>query len=183
MQYALMELQHKKFLIDANEYVLLNSWFKKKFTINDYETKEEEVQLKLVYGAILIQNKTDKGIVFKEINGAIGKAIGYINNEKNICELSELIDIKLFEDCISNSFRIPFAALIKTNLEFNNKNYQAKSFFIRYSNMQAINNIFNRNFVMAIKRHEKRIKGTLDINNWENFIDKERAIRVAKTVL
>lgn len=181
MQYAVWEVKENiKIIIDANEIKELNDLEEKGLhDFKEFEPKEEDLTMKLVYGALIPQYEYDKNGLKEKISLSIGKALGYIKN--GTCTLLELLDIKLLGPEING--RIPFAAIINTNLNIDNKKKQSLSTFLKYSNLSITNNIFNRFGIFAIKEQENRIKESLSKDTWKNFIDEDRAIRVAKKII
>lgn len=69
---------------------------------------------------------------------------------------------------------IPFAALIRTDLSIPNLKQRAITSFLRYGNMDILDNVFNRFGIFSIKDQERRIKEEVTSENWKSFIDLER---------
>ncbi|MPM98435.1 hypothetical protein SDC9_145621 [bioreactor metagenome] len=113
------------------------------------------------------------------MSAAKGSALGLIDQQQ--CRLSELCDIVSYET--DNPIKIPFAALMRTSEEITNKNKRALSFFLRYSNLKPIQNLFNRPGIFAVMDQEKRLKGSVTASNWRTFVDEERALRSASKVI
>lgn len=180
MQYALMGLDPEKdvfIIIDANEYKeLIDSKDKK---IADIEPDDNELILKLVYGTIIPQYKIQRKDIEEGLNTALGKALAYVDN--GVSTLIELVDIEVSKEEIND--RIPFSALIRTNLTIDNKKHQAISAFLRYGNMTVQDNLLNRFGIFAIKEQENRIKEQLSKDNWKTFIDENRVLRVASKII
>lgn len=180
MQYAIMGLEPEKDIyriIDANEYYeLIHSKDKE---ITDFEPDDIELILKLVYGTIIPQYKTHRKEIEEGINMALGKALAYV--DKGVSTLIELVDIEVSKEEIHG--KIPFSALIKTNLTIDNKSHQAISAFLRYENMTVQNNLLNRFGIFAIKEQENRIKEQLSKDNWKKFIDENRVLKVANKII
>ncbi|WP_026883647.1 hypothetical protein [Clostridium akagii] len=181
MQYAIIEINKEKNIsriIDASELYELKN-LKKGEDIKEISPNENELILKLVYGAIVPQYDTDIAEIEAGVKMSINKALAYVKD--GIANEFELVDIKLLNSEIEN--KIPFSALIHTNLKIDNKKHQSMSAFLRYKNMKVQDNILNRFGIFAIKEQENRIKEVLSKDNWKSFIDENRALRVASKVI
>jgi hypothetical protein len=178
MQYAHLELQDSRVIIDAWELSVLSNL--KGNSIKEYEPTEDELIPKVVYGAVLPQYNYTETQIMNWIDKSIGKALAYINDD-GVCVLLELLDIELSEE-ITNS-KIPFSALIRSNIKMDNKNHQSFTTFLRLSNLSPEDNILNRYGVLAIKSVEQRKRDVPTKDNWKNFIDKKRMQTTALKIL
>lgn len=173
MQYAIMKASNAKVLIDALE---LHAITNHKDQIKDVlETDDENLPLKVVYGAYLPQYGQSIEDATKAMIESNRHWLGYIRD--NQCFKIGLTELKTYEAVPKGkTFYIPFSALISTNVDVNRNSRKAVSAFLRYENMRPDENILNRKGFFAINAQENRIKNReVNQENWLEFVDDERA--------
>lgn len=94
--------------------------------------------------------------------------------------LSAYQDIALFENMKTYEISIPCAMLLNTALDLENKmDYGfGHTMFLKYSNMEIFNNIFNRKFLFCVRDVETAYNPVQE--NWKDFINEETLKKVAK---
>ncbi|WP_242230085.1 hypothetical protein [Bacillus cereus group sp. BfR-BA-01329] len=181
MQYALMPVNEETMvLVDASEYQVLMDYVDNKTQVKILDLSDDVTDLKLVYGTLMPQHEQKIEDVIKKAKDSIGYALASIDERTNECTLIELVDFELYEEHKDRLNYIPFAALIRTDLSIPNLKQRAITSFLRYGNMDILDNVFNRFGIFSIKDQERRIKEEVTSENWKSFIDLERAIRVSK---
>lgn len=185
MQYALIELQGKTLLIDANEMRSLD-------TFNDSITElarpnEEDLPYHVCYGSYMPQRDVADGKALDDFKKAFDHWIGTINEDK--CHIIAFHDAEPFEmERRGLARHIPFAALIQSQAEIIDRigdkaSVRAVTSFLRYEGISPASNILNRLGVIALKGLERRIKdGAINPRDWKNNIDRSRAIRAARSI-
>ncbi|EGT0690872.1 hypothetical protein ACSW9V_15170 (plasmid) [Clostridium perfringens] len=185
-KYARMELnKNLKILIDADEYPYIMNYFNTEEDKRiDFENRDNvnEGTIKIVYGSIMRQEFITLDEALMEVKRAKGNSLGYINEKDSVCDINWLIDIKIFnpKNPTADTWKIPFAALIKTNLEFSEEPLKVKTLFTRYSNLSCIKNIINRPFLLACGYEKTGEDITLD--NWEDHIDFSKVQKVFERI-
>lgn len=179
MQYAIIKLANIKVLIDALE---LQSLQIHKNEIFDVEEDEENLPMKIVYGAYLPQYSETPQQAIQSMTNANHHWLGYVS--KNQCFKVGLTELKTYNPVsIGQTFYIPFAALVSTNVNVNKNSKKAISAFLRYGNKPVDENIINRKGIFAINAQENRIKNrTVTQENWLEFVDDNRAILSATKI-
>ncbi|MFB5678792.1 hypothetical protein [Paenibacillus terreus] len=165
LQYALMELNGTKIIIDAVEVNSLHK-FGNGARLQDIEPEDHTLSLKVVYGQFIPQPEMALDKVKEDIIDSKGMALGYIYQDA--CRILVLEDISL-ETPLANGY-IPFAALLSTDLEVEPTSDQAISAFLRYGDMIPEDNILNRFGIFSITRVELNTKD-LTVENWKVFVD------------
>lgn len=181
MQYALIRLKEKQFIIDAHELSALDNF---RDAIHDVEPKpDENGPLYVAYGAY----KPQPGIEWDEAMGHLLERqdvwMGHIEGEH--CHTLGFHAVEAFPPVQHGlSFSIPFAALIHAHPELierigDHSATQARTAFVRYWNITPSHNVFERKGLLAFKGIERRDATTVTKENWRERIDIERAVRNA----
>lgn len=181
MQYALMSVTEKyKCLIDAHELLTLQS------NLTDFKESpldDSNFIFKLFYGFYFPQ--PDKKLSYEKILTHIEdvKNKWLIHISKNYGIYFGINDLVLFPEDFIHTKKIPFASLVSVPPTFElNKKGQAKTAFLRWHNLDIITNLINRDGLFSFVREEKRNTKDITEKNWEDNIDKERAIRNASSI-
>lgn len=175
MQYARLNLSEDiSVLVDAEELGALENYRLTKKELKTIEPDDHELEYKIVYAAFLPQPGTEEKVT-ESINQMKGYALGFIY--RDACHLMQLVDVQIYEQNRKN-FMHPAVALIRTNAEIPTSKSRAISAFLRYYGMMVEDNILNRSGILSIRDQERRIKGELSAENWKDFIDVDRAMRI-----
>ena len=181
-KYAKMTLaDNLSVLIDADEYKYVTNYYndtekiRVDLTDNSYLDSEN---LKIVYGALIKQEYVQLDEALIESKRSIGHTLGYIDYSNNSCILSELVDLKIYRSNLED--RVPFAALIKTSLQFSEEPLKEKSLFTRYSNLTCMKNILNRQFILSCV-YEFSAKD-ITKSNWTEYINNRKVLYVFKNI-
>ncbi|MBM7835615.1 hypothetical protein [Clostridium sardiniense] len=160
-QYLFMDIEKQRRIIDYREY---EDFINKKAIIDKVSDLEKDYHI--ISGAIICQNGYTKRKVIEKIRFNINKSFGMIKGSK--CILSDIVDIHIGEDEYNS--KIPFSALIKTELLPKGENDLCKTFFIRDRSHGVKNNILNRCCIFAVKEEKKISKVLKDV--WKEYIPK-----------
>lgn len=180
MQYAIIKLANIKVLIDALELQSLQIHKNEIFDVEDDD--EENLPMKIVYGAYLPQYSETSHQAIESMVKANRHWLGYVS--KNQCFKIGLTELKTYDPVsLAQTFYIPFAALVSTNVNVNKNSKKAISAFLRYSDKPVDENIINRKGIFAINAQENRIKNRIVTQeNWLEFVDDNRAILSATKI-
>jgi hypothetical protein len=183
MQYAIMEVQGRKLLLDSSEAQAVDSYGHD--GISDAPRPDEQAApLVLCYGGYLPQVDIPSDRVRSDLLGAQGSWLGHISGPT--CQLIAVQAVVAYEpEKVGRNSITPFAALIQAHesvLDALKDTARAVTAFVRYPNMSPADNLLNRHGVMSLRGIEKRIKSELTLLAWESSIDKSRAIRAAKSI-
>lgn len=181
MQYALIRLKEKQFIIDAHELSALDNF---RDAIHDVEPKpDENGPLYVAYGVY----KPQPGIEWQEAMGHLLERqdvwLGHIDGED--CHTLGFHAVEPLPPVQHGmSFSIPFAALIHAHPELieqigDHGTTQAVTAFVRFWNISPADNIINRKGLLAFKGIERRGTTTVTKENWRERIDIERTVRNA----
>ncbi|EGS5729697.1 hypothetical protein I9Y33_002664 [Clostridium perfringens] len=181
-KYAKMTLSDNlSVIIDADEYNYVSHYYNslKEFRADlvDSSCLDSE-SFKIVYGALIKQEYVQLDEALIEAKRAIGHTLGYIDYSNNSCILSDLVDLKIYRSNLED--RVPFAALIKTSLQFSEEPLKEKSLFTRYSNLTFIKNILNRQFILSCA-YEFSAKD-ITKSNWTEYINNRKVVYVFKNI-
>jgi len=190
MQYAIVKLPNNAGvvvdrLIDANEIQTLEVC---KADFQELPFKEEGAFF-VCYGCYWPQ----PGIEAEEALGDLLEArdhwLGHVRRDKGHGIAFHDVEAYAAIRLGGRMLRIPFAAVIQAEPEIieaiGGSSGQAVTAFLRYQNeMSALDNIFNRKGLMAIKGIERRQRDAeVTLQNWKEFADAERAKRVASKIV
>ncbi|EGU33967.1 hypothetical protein [Vibrio scophthalmi] len=193
MQYALMKFDDDTFdpLIDANELHALHQGLLS--ITNNEPTKENEKGLErvIVYGTYMPQPdlKFQRGEIRRQLLDGVGKWLAYINDLEiqylQIEEIEPFFDVTIMSSCghcpkPHATANIAFAALVKLPKGFEFHATHARSAFERWSHMDILSNVLNRDGLFALIAPEKRFSKALTAQNWRKRIDQPRAIKLAQ---
>lgn len=129
----------KKKFIDVKEYESILNYK----NISDIDTSEK---YKVISGSVIPQLGYTKEQVKREIMANLNKKLGFLEDDK--CILSDIIDIHFIED--KYNYKIPFSALVKTNLKIN----KCKTLFLRDQKLSIEKNISNRKLLFAVNKEK-----------------------------
>ncbi|UYX55865.1 hypothetical protein M3Y14_32055 (plasmid) [Bacillus thuringiensis] len=183
MQYAVMQIKEDlNILIDAMEVSALDEYGQKEDEIRVCPLDDNVQQLKVVYGVFIAQPNSEKDIVIKKVEESVNNIISHIELEQKSCCIvdMELVDIELYKYYLKGR-NIPFAALIRTNCVIPKLKQRAITSFLRYGNMGALTNVLNRFGIFSIRDEERRIKKEVTLEEWKEYIDESRIIKVLNT--
>ena len=196
MQYALIEIQDRKLLIDANEIQSLNEF---NDSIAELETPDWSESSKgrrpfstifpyhICYGSYMPQPGIDEKKGVEDLTFARDHFLGFVQREK--CHVIALSDINVMDALpVGRTFHIPFAALVQAS-DFvigeigEKRSSRAVTGFLRYKNMSPATNILNRPGIIALKGIERRTNNeAISPENWRKYIDRDSAKRIAQKI-
>lgn len=167
VQYTFEEMETNSILLfDSQEIPALQSTDIKEIPVDD------EKNWQLCYGVIIPQKDEDIERLIKKMKFYRRTDFSYIKN-KYECINSYYEDIVVFPKKTDEFGQIPFACLIKSNIDFSlPKVYQSYTLFLRFSDMSITSNLFKRKFVMSITDVDVNFKQD-NVNHWRNYIDKK----------
>lgn len=186
MQYALITIKDKMLLLAAHEMMALEAHLD---GITDMDKPQEDaLPYHLCYGSYLLPQGVDGAKALEDFQAARDHWLGFVENNK--CHSIAFHDAQAFEvRHIGNAIRIPFAALIQATETIiakigDKSSRQSVAGFLRYEqDMSPSTNILNCPGIIAFKGVEKRLKvDSLNLENWKESIDYERAKRAALTI-
>ncbi|EGU30983.1 hypothetical protein VII00023_20602 [Vibrio ichthyoenteri ATCC 700023] len=193
MQYALMRFDDESFdpIIDSQELHALHQGLP---NINHTEpTKDHEKELEriIVYGSYMPQPdlKFPRSEIRKQLKEGVGKWLAHMNGlDVQYLKIEDIVPF--FDVTIMSSGghypkphatpNIAFAALVNLPTGFKFHPTFASSAFVRWSHMDILSNVLNRDGLYALIAPEKRFKKSLTTQNWRNRIDQPRAIKLAQ---
>lgn len=118
---------------------------------------------KVISGSIIPNLGVSKQAIIDDLKEKNNSKIGLIENDK--CLLGTILDIHIGED--KYNYKIPFSALIKSNLRIKENDKFCKTIFIReYKNIKE--DINKRKYLFAVKK-ESNIEEK-EIEFWKNKI-------------
>ncbi|CUQ30140.1 hypothetical protein [Clostridium baratii] len=162
-------INKKNKLIDFNEYNSILNYE------NICDIDEKDKKYKVISGSIIPQLGHNKFEIIDFIKSNINNKLGYLIEDK--CVLSELIDIQFVDD--EYNYKIPFSALVKTNIKVSSKDQYCKTLFFRQNN-NIKENLKSRKFLMAVKK-ETAISNIITITDWKRFIPSDLIYLSRKT--
>lgn len=157
MKYAYMQLTEEAFaLMDAEEMCFFDEILEKaknKADIAIDETSKEQVSYKLVYGGLLVNEKTiEKEEAVKIAKEMEGFSFAHIKGDvATICQYKEIM---FFEKYGTNKMGIPFVAIMKLPEGLNERNCSITltPLFEGHDNMWE--HMVNRPFLLACRLEE-----------------------------
>ena len=193
------------FLLDASEILVLDYVLQKKDfdvlkSVTDPDPDEEELKNEgLFYGVFktyepleemkgFMKNMIDYGLVkfnfecteepFKEWTS---------ENIQASVEYSVIKDLVIFESSTKGCTTIPFAAYIKSENNLDTTSTFGATFFPKLVFEQnkepdVFTSFLNRPGLFSIHTMEKRKKQKINLANWKEYIDKDRALKVASNI-
>lgn len=178
-QYAYMKMDNQFVLIDATELAHIEEFFENKKKMYPEIEVDDNKELKLVYGVIIPQAGQETKSIIPTIEGFKNYAFACLVDGK--CYLSAYEDIMLYPYFENTSYgHIPFAGLFRTDLQVDNDKQFAYTLYLRYENMSVLDNVFCRDFVIAVKRKEEV---DININHWKEQINLDKLMTVAKGIV
>lgn len=186
-QYAVMKnkgLGEKEFILDACECSLWDA-----FINTDWEERAQPVLTKimpdetkapiLAYGVLIPQKHCEVTDWSKELCQWKDYAFGSI--EEETLKFSCYKDFALFEDHILYGSHIPCALLLHTTLDLTKEREYGfgHTMFQIFSNYEILDNIINRKYLYCLGGIEESFDGD-DISNWEQYINRDKLMTVAK---
>lgn len=184
-QYAAFKLKNGEFVIvDAEEVWHIDEFMKnrtEKTKQPDYpliEPEDEDV-LQLAYGVLIPQYDTETENWSKELDRFKNYAFATLEDRK--VYLSAYSDYKIFPEMPVYNSHIPCALLLSTSLNLGEEKEFGFGYtlFLKYGNMEILDNIFNRDFVFCLGDIEETFQPD-DFSNWTKYINKEKMMNVAK---
>ncbi|MBR0574474.1 MULTISPECIES: hypothetical protein [Pasteurellaceae] len=196
MQFALKPAFDSQFIFSAYEFQIeYHLGVDEKLICNDLNSLDfsDDCELTIVYGKFLCQPEhKENNLILEDILRNKNKGLFCIVDDSRLDKKEIEIgyfaykDIKLYER--EPLGYVPFSMLIYGEEKAINKikkgrKTQSIEASFRYNEEDPIVlNFYNRLGVFAMKSVEKRIKQPLTIDNWLQFVDDERALRVAKSI-
>lgn len=205
MQYAMISLNNKKLLLDASEVLVLDYVLQKKDfdvfkSINDKKPEENKLKNEaLFYGVFKTYEKPEEMIQF--VNDVVGCELVKFNfrckekpfknwTSENIeasVEYSVIKDIVLFDAIIKSTATIPFACYLKSEKNLDNNSKFGSTFFPKIQfeeneDADVFTSFLNRPGLFCFHTQEKRNKNHINADNWKNYIDKERLLKLAFSI-
>ena len=182
MQYALIKINDRDFLVSANEMQSLNLF--QGAIVEQAEPDEAEFPFHICYGCYMPQPGIEAPQALEDLKGSCDHWLGYI--QKDMCHIIGFHEVEPMEvQRRGRSIVIPFAALVQAHdpviEQIGHKtSVQAVTGFLRYAGMSPADNILNRRGIIALKGIERRIKdGQVSPTDWREHIDCDRAYRTA----
>lgn len=180
MQYVITEIGNQKRLIAAREYF---AW--REGAIAHGEPYDETVlPFHIAYGAFMPQPELSDEQAVESMQKYLGA--WHATLIEQTLELVALHEVEALPMIRSMGRKIPFAALIQapeaiigkiSNLDTT----ESTPVFTHFHEMSAINNIFNRSGIWAMKGIERR-RGVIEKETWRAAVDRERVQRTAKSI-
>jgi hypothetical protein len=187
MQYALVECQGNKFLLDATEFGLLENW--QDNPIKDLLDFDESNQpYYLCYGGYLLNPDITDTDICEKLKKLEGHGLAAIDDTTLNCHKIALYSIHTLPVIsIGHQKIVPFAALIKSDdciiSKISAKSNFAVSAFLRVKEWDIATNILNREGIFAFNGAEMRFKQPVSEINWKALIFEERVIRCANNLI
>lgn len=179
-QYAHMELKDYKFIIDAREYYYLDQFFMHRSEIKDISEVDDNKNLIMVYGAIYPQVGADINKIKEDVEKKKNYGFGCIEDDK--CYISSYEDIFILADEENQVHgSVPCACLLRTDLEFDDTMEFGHTLFLKYSNLDILTNVIQRDFIISVKRIEHKYNE--NIKEWKELIDRDKLIEIAKNIV
>lgn len=168
-----------KILISAMEYSVFDIYLERinseKIMIQDVE-EIENLPYKIVYGIVMFQDREKMEQVKEMILGT--KDYAYVDLEEDMVNISSYQDIVFGEEKDFGFGEIPFAALMQTKHEFPKDMPYSVTMFLRYGDMDILDNLVNRAYLLAC-RYAENIPDLTE-ENWKEYIDYQRMYEAAK---
>lgn len=178
MLYCLWQITpDERILVSAMEFSLFDIYMEKINAESSaiQETDEiEKLSYKIVYGIVMFQEGEKVERVKERILDT--KNYAYIDLEENMVNVSSYQDIVFGE--VNDFNQIPFAALMQTNHEFQKNMPYSVTMFLRYYDMDVLDNLVNRKYLLAC-RYAENISDLTE-ENWREYIDYQKMYEVAK---
>jgi len=202
MQYAMIKTNESKLLIDASEVLVLDYVLQKenfdvfKSVIDNNPDEELLSHEALFYGAFktfedplkmtsFVKDMVNYGLVkFNFECKEIPFKKWTSDNIETSVEYSVIKDIVIYDNISNGSNTIPFACYLRSQENLDNKSKFGSTFFPKLQFKEnkepdVFTSFLNRPGLFCFHTEEKRKKGKINMENWKDFIDKDRAINVA----
>lgn len=193
MQYAIMKVTTESgvdadLLIDANEVQTLEIF---KDTFQELPMPSEECPLFVCYGSYMPQPGIGADDALGHLLEARGYWLGHVHRDRGhgigFHDVLAYASVAYASEKQGKAINIPFAAAIQAEDEVIDRiggtSTQAVTAFLRYSTqMDALTNVLNRPGIIALKGIERRVTGVITEENWQTFVDEERAKRTAMKI-
>ncbi|EDZ5934095.1 DNA topoisomerase III [Salmonella enterica] len=183
MQYALFDAGNRKFLLDADEFSLLNNWNEKQpEELSDF--CEAEHPYYLCYGGYLLNPETPDENTDRKLKSQENHWLTATDDYgRYFYQIAFYAVHPLPVISIGYQKIVPFAALIKSDDDIISKIAAKSGFavtaFLRVTGWDIPTNILNREGIFAFNGVEMRLKEPVNEDNWMKFISEERAVRCA----
>lgn len=187
MQYALFDVGHRKFLLDATEFGLLKDW--KENPVKELSGFDESSHpYYLCYGGYLLNPEMSDENINEKLKAMGNFWLAAIDDYGQNCHQIAFYSIRSFPVMSIGYQRIvPFAALIKSDECIISKISDTSGFsvtaFLRIAEWDIATNILNREGIFAFNGVEMRFKEPVSEDNWQRLISEEHAIRCANKLI
>lgn len=187
MQYALMEVDGCRLLLDGNELQVINNWESK--PIKEQSGFNEDAHSHyLCYGGYLLNPDTSDINIHEKLTSMENFWLSSLDDYQQLFYQIAFYSIKLFPLIkVGHQRIIPFAALIKADhqviVKINDGSGFAVTAFLRIDGWDVPTNILNREGIFAFNGVEIRTDESLNEICWRGFIDKDQAHRIAKDLI
>ena len=172
MQYAIIRNR----ILAAEEYQALMQHGE---DIPDQTPRAGDARLKLVYGTLKPQVGETPLQAMQDTRETLGCWYGAIRGGR--CRLSTLLDIEFHEPLYRGlAVDIPFAALMRTDLQIGLPRQHAIPCFVRYQGMQPADNLLDRPGILCLCRQENRPRPAITEAGWREAIRPERPLQCAR---
>ena len=181
MQYALLTLHARPFLIDAAELQQLQ----KGQHLNEESTFEEShVDYQICYGGYLLDPTVSDENIGERLRERASLWLSTLDWRRGMVipvKLCAISPLEMFK--IGHQRVVPFAALIRANDNIIQDVANTATFAV--TAFQRIDgwDIANRPGIFALKGIEKRIRETITPDSWLKMVREERAISTARRLI
>lgn len=182
MQYVLFNSKYHQYLLDANEFSILENWEENPIKeLSDF--KETEHPYYLCYGGYLLNPKTSDRNISEKLKLMEDFWLTAIDDYGQYCHQIAFYSVSTFSVISSGDQKIvPFAALIKSDGMIISKIADESGFsvtaFLRLPEWDIATNILNRDGIFALNE----VEADVNENNWLQSVSESRAVRSAKNI-
>lgn len=184
-QYAALELKDGSYVtLDAQEFVHLDDWMQNRKKGEEHPQFEkvepdEDTPLQLVYGVLMPADTKVKEDYVEKAKEIKNYALVTLEDEK--VYYSGYQDIEVFEGKEIYSGCIPCAMLLQTSLDLEDKLEYGfgHTMFLKYTDWNIFDNIFNRKFLFCVRDVEPNFKPE-DEEHWKDYINVDSMLDTAK---
>jgi hypothetical protein len=177
-QFAYMDLEGQMILIDAAELAHLEEYSENKEEYLEIEVNDNK-ELIMVYGAVIPQAKVETNHIIPMIEKYRNFCFACLSDGK--CYISTYEDILMYPEFEDVTYgHIPFVCLLRSDLPISNDMQFAFSLYLRYKDMNVLDNIFIRDFVIAVKRKEE---ADINIDTWKDKVNIDLLLKVSRGIV
>jgi len=180
VRYALDKINDDFYVIEASEIALLNKVLAKEYDEPDIIMySQEELEYRIIYWAFMPQRFTENKGDVALVNSFADKYHGYFDFEKNTFNRIEIEAVEYISRIHEYKFTVAVLAKVPHELP-QDERFTA---IPMVKELKAIDHIYKRQAIFSLNETEKNLDGiSEDFSNWIDYVDKERAISVAKRI-